>query len=65
MLSPWAGLSHHPALSGGRALAPIPSGLVRLMGENPHPLVSARFPLHIVLFTELRSGLPYSAVRKT
>ena len=30
-----------------------------LIGENPHPLVSARSPLRGVLFAELRSGLPY------
>ena len=32
------GLSHHPTVAGSRAL-------LRLIGENPHPLVSARFPL--------------------
>jgi hypothetical protein len=29
-----------------------------LIGENPHPLVSARSPLLASLFAGLRSGLP-------
>jgi hypothetical protein len=57
-LSQWAGLSHHPTGGGSRAL-------LRLIGENPHPLVSARFPLHVILFAELRSGLPYPTLCRT
>ena len=60
-LSIWPGLSHRPLTNsevGRRALS-------RLIGEIPHPLVSARSPLLIAfLFAGLRSGLPSLDCRK-
>jgi hypothetical protein len=60
-LSIWPGLSHRPLINsevGRRALS-------RLIGEIPHPLVSARSPLLTAyLFAGLRSGLPSLDCRK-
>jgi len=60
-LSIRAGLSLRPLMNsevGRRALS-------RLIGEIPHPLVSARSPLpNAFLFAGLRSGLPSLDCRK-
>ncbi len=60
-LSIWPGLSLRPLMNseiGRRALS-------RLIGEIPHPLVSARSPLLTAfLFAGLRSGLPSFDRRK-
>ena len=62
-LSHWSGLSLHPLRRLSRVDNPRGRALSGRIGENPHPLVSARFPLHrTVLFAGLRSGLPYSRV---
>ena len=59
--STWPGLSLRPLMNseiGRRALS-------RLIGEIPHPLVSARSPLpNAFLFAGLRSGLPSLDCRK-
>jgi hypothetical protein len=61
MLSHQSGLSLHPSTCPPSADSRRGRALSGRIGEIPHPLVSARFPLRSCsLFAGLRSGLPCS-----
>ena len=50
-LSTWPGLSLHPEQVPSSGTSRRSRALSRLIGKNPHPLVSARSPLHTSFFS--------------